>query len=466
MNKLFVKILVSFWLALILFAGLTLWITSQYLENTRNESDQANPRVKLADYILQAQRAYQANGQPGLETWLRALDNRDAIPYLLIDQNGKDLINRPVPLSLQQRIRQYEFRYDEHGAHEKHEKYNRQRPHRQPIMVNGKRYRLLPDYQNVTLSRLLNRPRLMIVPILVASLVSGIVGFLLARYLTAPIRRLRLATRHLAQGNLDQRVLPSMGKRKDEMSDLASDFDYMAEQLEKLLTSHKQLLRDASHELRSPLARLQVALGLARQSCTKKELDRIELETERLNEIIGQLLSLTRLDGQFHKIKQESINLNELILALAADANFEASSLNRHVKFNSDISAIINGDSVLLSSAFENIIRNAIHYTKENTRVDISLYKDSQHQDHVKVTIRDHGPGIPEEMLMHVFEPFVRISEARDRHSGGYGLGLAIASRAIQLHKGKITANNEIDGGMSIHITLPTARFEQIQAAD
>jgi len=466
MNKLFVKILVSFWLALILFAGLTLWITSQYLENTRNETDQINPRVQLADYILQAQHAYQANGQPGLETWLRALDKREAIPYLLVDENGEDLINRPVPLTIQQRIRKYELRHDDHEEHDRHEKYNRQRPHRQPIIVNGKRYRLFPDYQNVTLSRLLNRPRLMIAPILVASLVSGIVGFLLARYLTAPIRRLRLATRRMAQGNLDQRVSPSMGKRKDEMSDLASDFDYMAEQLQKLLTSHKQLLRDASHELRSPLARLQIALGLARQSCTKKQLDRIELETERLNEIIGQLLSLTRLDGQFDTLKHQSINLNELLLALTADANFEAASMNRHVKFTSDISVTTNGDSVLLSSAFENIIRNAIYYTKENTQVDISLYNDPSHQDHVKVTIRDHGPGIPEAMLTHIFEPFVRVSEARDRHSGGYGLGLAIASRAIQLHKGKITANNEIDGGMSIHITLPTTRIEQTMAAD
>ncbi len=339
-------------------------------------------------------------------------------------------------------------------------RYKYRRPHRQPIVVNGQRYRLQPDYQNVTLPRLLNRPRLIIVPILVASLVSGVVCFLLASYLTAPIRQLRLATRRMAQGNLDQRVSPSMGKRKDELTDLANDFDYMSEQLQKLLASHKQLLRDTSHELRSPLARLQIALGLARQSCTKKELDRIEREAERLNEIIGQLLSLTRLDGQFHTIKHEAIDLKELILALTADALFEADSQHRHVIFNPKISATIVGDRELLSSALENIIRNAVHYTKENTQVDISLHKDTQVQDQVIVTIRDHGPGIPEDMLTRVFEPFVRVSDARDRDSGGYGLGLAIANRAIQLHKGKISANNEIDGGMSIHIFLPAINIE------
>jgi len=249
-----------------------------------------------------------------------------------------------------------------------------------------------------------------------------------------------------------------MGRRKDEISGLANDFDHMSAQLQKLIASHKQLLRDASHELRSPLARLQVALGLARQrnkGNSTAELDRIERETERLNELIGQLLSLARLESESAHINPGKVDLRALIEDIVRDADYEARASNRNIVFNEAEAINVIGDSTLLRSALENIIRNAIRYTEEQTTVEVTLGNETNNENYVEVRVRDHGPGIPEDMLERIFEPFVRTGEARDRESGGYGLGLAIASRAIKLHGGRLIANNEPDKGMSIIVQLP-----------
>ena len=449
MNSLFWKIFISFWLSLILFSGLTLWSTSHYLDTARAKTHKAQPRRNLAIRIEQAQSIADKQGLNGLLLWLKNLDKEEAIPYLLIDENGKDLLNRPVPLYIQQRILNNERRQHQ-------EEHSRPRRFLRPVIVEGHRYRLVADFQSITLGRVLKRPRIIIIPILLAMLISGIVCFLLAKYLTNPIKKLRKATNKLASGDLSQRVSPLMGKRKDEIIELASDFDHMAEQVEKLITSHKQLLRDASHELRSPLARLQVALGLARQRSpenSEAEFDRIERETERLNDLIGQLLSLARLETGSIPLKNEAINLTNLVEEITHDAAYEARASHRDVKLIHSTPVTVYGNSMLLHSALENIIRNAIRYTEENTCVELSL--DTVNTDQIIIAIRDYGPGIPDEMLSRIFEPFVRVGEARDRITGGYGLGLAIASRAITLHGGTVVAENNKDKGLTILITLP-----------
>ncbi|MDX2462998.1 MAG: ATP-binding protein [Porticoccus sp.] len=458
MKSLFWKIFVSFWLALILFASLTLWATSHYLEKVRSETSNLQPRNNTIEYIRQARALAQGGDIKALRHWLTQLDEREAIPYLLLDESGKDLLNRPVPLHLQHRTLRLERKYlpDEH-ENEHDDEHRHRRPHQRPIIINGQRYRLMPDFQNITLNRVLNRPRVIATPFLLAALISAIICLLLARYLTAPIGRLRQATQKLAQGDLNQRVSPSMGNRKDEIVELANDFDYMAEQLQALIESHKQLLRDASHELRSPLARLQVALGLARQrgdNESTQELDRIEREAERLNELIGQLLSLARLETNTADIELKPIELDALLENIVDDAAYESRAVNRDVKIIHSMPVTIKGNSVLLSSALENVIRNAIRYTAESTWVEVSLQSDSEKPGWVEIKIRDHGPGIPQQMLESIFEPFVRVGEARDRQSGGYGLGLAIAKRAVNLHGGKMTAANEKDG-LNIIIHLP-----------
>jgi two-component system sensor histidine kinase CpxA len=310
----------------------------------------------------------------------------------------------------------------------------------------------------VTLSRILDRPHVIALPLILAALVSGLVCLLLARYLTAPLDRLRRATEAYAAGDLGARVAPTLGTRKDEIADLAHAFDHMAQRLQELMASQRQLLSDVSHELRSPLARLQVALGLARQRVTGQadtEFDRIEHETERLNDLIGQLLSLARLEASVAPATREPVDLAELLASIASDADYEAHASHRRVAIIRSEPAVIQGEARLLHSALENIVRNAVRYTPEGTGVSLSLERERGNPDSWRIVIRDQGPGVPEEMLPRLFEPFVRVDNARDRASGGYGLGLAIAQKAVRLHGGEVTARNEPAGGFSVVVTLP-----------
>ena len=455
MHRLFWKIFLSFWLSLILFASVSLLTASLFLERTRAQDTTESPRDRHLNYIEEARRIAENDGLEGLKAWLKKLDQREAIPFLLLDEQGKDLLERPVSPHL-----------TKHFNHKRrmlrHEEGRRPSLRRDLIQITGGgNYRLIPDFQAVTLDRVLRRPRVIAIPIIVAAIVSGLVCFLLAGYLTRPIQRLSRATNQFAAGDLGLRVAPTMGGRRDEITDLAHDFDHMAEQLQALIGSQKQLLSDVSHELRSPLARLQVALGLARQreqNQANVELDRIEREAERLNELIGQLLSLTRLESGTKLSHSGPIDLDALLTEIAENTDFEARAANRQVRIVDSIPATIEANETLLRSALENVVRNAANYTDENTSVDISLQHDREHTGWLLIQVRDHGPGVPDEMLTKLFEPFVRVGNARDRESGGYGLGLAIAERAIRLHGGEISANNEPCGGLTVRIRLPAAQ--------
>lgn len=452
MNRLFWKIFLSFWVSLILFAGAGLLAASLFLEYTRAQNEIESPRDRHLNYVGEARMVAKHEGLQGLRLWLQKLDRSEAIPFLLIDQTGKDLLDRPVSSHLTKHL----------------ERWNKPRrsmgdppapKRRELIQVPGKgEYLLVPDFQAVTLNRVLSRPRVIALPVVVAAIISGLVCFLLAGYLTRPIRRLSSATQQFAAGNLSLRVASTMGKRRDEVADLAHDFDHMAERLQALIGSQKQLLSDVSHELRSPLARLQVALGLARQReqhQSNAELDRIEREAERLNELIGQLLSLTRLESGKQLTHSEPVDIATLLEEVAENADFEAHAANRQVRIIDSASATIEANEALLRSALENVVRNAVRYTNENTSVDITLQHDPEQAGWLVIHVRDHGSGVPDDMLTRLFEPFVRVGDARDRESGGYGLGLAIAERAIHLHGGVISASNEPSSGLNVHIHLP-----------
>jgi two-component system sensor histidine kinase CpxA len=299
--------------------------------------------------------------------------------------------------------------------------------------------------------------RLLFTPsrILIALLVSGLVCFWLARHITRPITRLRLATQKLSKGNLGVRVGRELGRRQDELASLGADFDRMAEQLQTLLLSQQRLIRDVSHELRSPLARLQVALELARKRShgeADNELDRIEFEAERLNELIGQVLALARMETRSRELDCRDIDVQQLLETIVGDAQFEAQANQRQIVLEATSPCRLAVDEQLLHSAIENIIRNAIKYTAPDTRVEVRL---DCNDTAVHIGIRDHGPGVDENRLQDLFKPFVRLSEARERDSGGYGLGLAIAEHAVRLHDGRIEARNCADGGLLITIELP-----------
>jgi two-component system sensor histidine kinase CpxA len=452
MHRLFWKIFLSFWVALVLFAGTTMFTASHYLEHTRQQEEGTGPHERLQNRVAEGQRIADHAGLDGLRDWLRDLDRRELVPLLLIDRDGNDLLGRPVPAPVAERL-----------AREATRPWRAPfRPRPRPLirLPDGSEYRLVPDYQAVTLGRVIARPRVIALPLILAALASGLVCFLLARYLTAPLDRLRRATERYAAGDLGTRVAPTLGKRRDEVAELAQAFDHMAQRLQELMMSQRQLLSDVSHELRSPLARLQVALGLARQRTDGRaaaELDRIERETERLNDLIGQLLSLARLESGVALTEREAVDLVELLASVASDADFEACAAHRRVELGSTTPATIHGDARLLHSAIENIVRNAVRHTAENTAVTLSLQRDGGKPDNWRITIRDHGPGVPEAMLPRLFEPFVRVGDARDRASGGYGLGLAIAQKAVRLHGGEIAARNEPEGGFSIVVALPAA---------
>ena len=449
MHRLYWKIFLSFWAALILFAGATMYAASHFLDRLREQQEITSPFERFQNYAADGQRIAERDGVDALRKWLATLDRSEIVPLFLLDRDGHDLLDRLVPEQLVERLAREANRPPPPGAE----------PHRLFIdLPDHAEYRLMPDFQAVTLGRVLRRPRVIALPIVVAAIVSGLVCLLLARYLTAPIGRLRRATEAYAAGDLNPRVAPTLGSRRDEIADLARAFDHMAQRLQELMTSQRQLLSDVSHELRSPLARLQVALGLARQRADGRataELDRIEGETERLNDLIGQLLSLSRLEAGVMKPETEPVDIGEILAAVAADADFEARANNRRVEVAKVEPALIRGDAALLHSAIENIVRNAVRYTAENTVVRLSLDRSGGQPDGLTIRIRDYGPGVPEEMLPRLFEPFVRVDDARDRSRGGFGLGLAIAQKAIRLHGGKVTARNEPDGGLSMIITLP-----------
>jgi two-component system sensor histidine kinase CpxA len=290
-------------------------------------------------------------------------------------------------------------------------------------------------------------------PLIVMLLIAATGCFLLARSLTAPIRDLRRATQQITKGDFSARV-DLLSRRKDEIADLSHDFNTMAERTQSLLQSQKRLLRDISHELRSPLTRLNLALEMARQRTNKTEpyLDRIEKESNRLNELINQLLILTRLESDVNSVPEESVHLEKLIRNIVRDADFEAAGRKRRIHIQNLDNAIVSGSTEMLSRALENVIRNGLHYTEEESSVDLSITKDKYK---VLIIVRDQGSGVPEEDLDQIFKPFFRVAESRNRDSGGTGIGLAIARQAIAIHGGTIQAKNAETGGLIVQIQLP-----------
>jgi signal transduction histidine kinase len=295
----------------------------------------------------------------------------------------------------------------------------------------------------------------------VALLFGGIICYVLAWRMTAPVRRLRTAAQRLASGDLSARVGEAQGKVGDEVADLGRDLDRMAERIETLVESQKRLVRDVSHELRSPLARFNVALGLVRQHCSSAAdgyFERIERDAERLNELIGELLTLTLLESGSEQLVQEPVALDSLVSKVAQDAAFEAESRRKNVSVIACEPLAVTGNVELLRRAVENVVRNAVRYTREGTAAEIALRRvQEEGAVYAVITVRDFGPGVPEAALAKLFLPFYRVEDARDRQSGGTGIGLAIAERAVRLHSGTVSARNAPDGGLLIEIRLPVS---------
>jgi two-component system sensor histidine kinase CpxA len=294
----------------------------------------------------------------------------------------------------------------------------------------------------------------------VAMVLSGaLLCYMLARHISSPIAYLRGLTSRFSAGDLSARVVSArvLG-RKDEIGGLARDFNHMAARIESLVKAEQRLIADVSHELRSPLTRLSLALGLLRRGGDavdpRMSLSRMEREVERLNALIGQLLTLSRLDALDRPPQMEEIDLAGLVQEIAADADFEAASMDRGVRLAECAACTVSGVADLLRSAVENVVRNGLKYTDPNTEVLIELLHP-RGTPSAMILVEDRGPGVPARALDRMFEPFYRVDNARDRRTGGVGLGLAITHQIVTLHGGSVSAANRKEGGLQIRITLP-----------
>jgi two-component system sensor histidine kinase CpxA len=296
----------------------------------------------------------------------------------------------------------------------------------------------------------------------VALLVSGLICYLLTRYLTTPILRLSEASQQLAAGDLSIRAAAGMERRHDELGDLVHDFNAMASRIEELVSRQRQLISDVSHELRSPLARLNVALDLGRErKGGDPAFDHMEQDIGLLSEMVGRLLTLARLDTSVAPISMMLLDLTELVSQVIRDADFESRERKGGVRVVSHGQYFVRGNAELLHSAIENVVRNAVRYNRSGTRVDVVLECATRsNASFARLTVRDYGSGVPESELANIFQPFYRVADARDRQSGGVGLGLAIADRVIRIHGGTIRAENAELQGLQVEILLPIWQSE------
>jgi two-component system sensor histidine kinase CpxA len=297
-----------------------------------------------------------------------------------------------------------------------------------------------------------------LITILGSSLLTSLLCAALAQYITRPILRLRDAAHAIASGKLDARAGLSGSTRRDEIADLVRDFDTMAGEIHDLVESNKRMLMGASHDLRSPISRIRVALSLASSApdAERKEmLDRIEVELLRLNGMIEQILTVARLESGQLKPASEPISLNQVIAEAVEDARFEASQSNVEIVYNENSPELtISGEENMLRSAFENLLRNAIFYSGESGCVEVSVAVSN---GFAAIAVRDNGPGVPEYALPELFKPFYRVDDARNTNTGGSGLGLSIVSGAVKSHYGRVSARNVQPHGLEIVVELPVA---------
>jgi two-component system sensor histidine kinase CpxA len=414
--------------------------------STFNSTEPRGPMGMLLNVqVAQAKRAYETGGREALAGVLSRFQQITQIKVLFTDSNGTDLLTgtpHPELLRVPQRSR-WRVPFPFGG--------------RPPIIAredSSRRYRLflIDQRRNFTSFFFLQPQHLWIVGLVV------LLCYGFAYHLTSPVRRLRSVVDCFGRGDFSARAPAS---RKDELGELARSFNEMAGRIQTLLAAERRLLLDISHELRSPLARLGVAVELARSGEDREHmLDRIQKEADRLNELVAELLQVTRVEADPSLQKNDLVHLDELLGDMVYDSLLEAKAKDCTLLLKAPAPAILWGDEELIRRALENVIRNAIRYAPRNTSVDIELTRTA---DAASVSVRDYGPGVPGEALTRIFDPFYRVDSDRNRLSGGLGLGLAIARRSVELHKGKLSAQNA-NPGLLVTIQLPLAPAQAPQA--
>jgi len=436
---LFWKILLGFWLTYLVITQL-IWLGVSLYGHHRESPENIATRRIVNLQMTSAVSVLQSGGPVALKAMMSDWPDSDRqffsvqqvtrLPAESVQQkSGLNMASNKFPRQVTEWVtgadgHYYQLRYD----------------------VNG----LREDSQINQRSGILHIPELLLI-------IGGFCGLLfslvLAWNLTSPMRQLREGFARVSSGDLSVRLYPKMRRRHDELSAVASDFDAMVKRLSVLVSAREELLHDVSHELRSPLARLQLATGLARQipDSVESSLDRIDEEARRLDKMIGELLSLSRAEQQ--KIPDEQyFDLLGLLEVVTNDARYEAQVPGVEILLDADdkLDYMVKGDANLIRSAVENVVRNALRFSLHGQQVMITLRQDAAW---LVIVVRDQGPGVEPDKLSSIFDPFVRVSSPLS--GKGYGLGLSIVRKVVLAHKGDVKAENAREGGLELTIRLP-----------
>jgi two-component system sensor histidine kinase CpxA len=442
MPRLFWKLFFAMWLSIMAFAVVVSWINQTViLQNAVEEPGRAFD-VNLNRFRVKLARDLEEGGEDRVRRTLKGLPRGLRNHVFVLDPDGRELLGRDRSLAKQKKGRsKVSIRKMEDA--------------------NGRVYTLASASRPPPRTLLAPGPQGVGMRLAVAAVISALVSLLLARYLAAPLGQLSRASRRLATGDLTVRVGGLLDQRKDEFGQLAQDMDEMARRLQISQQANQRLLRDVSHELRSPLARLRVALEIARnkdQRLVAEELNRIELESERLEQLVDEVLNLLRESTGSMELRLSDFDLVELLEDLVDTVNYETSDDRQAVELRAQGPLRLKADRELLWRVFENLLRNAMLHSGDAVGIEISAGQAGVNE--IRVEVLDSGPGISEAHIDRIFEPFYRVDEARNRKSGGHGLGLAIAASAVRRHGGSIKASNRPHGGLEVAVVLTAGQAQ------
>lgn len=390
-----------------------------------------------------ARNILQSSGEPALKNYLDSLNRIFGGPHYLLDANGKDLVTGtdraamlPPPPAVKSRVS---------GPHEHWEITHRSQDGKFWFAAEGhsrppRIWSFLPYYFLVIGA-------------------TGILCWIAAAGVISPIRKVAASIALFGEGNLGVRVDTD---RDDEIGQLGRSFNEMAERLERLIVSERRLLSDISHELRSPLARLKFAMKLARTSSdSSAALERIERDVDRIASLVADIVEINIVEDDPALQDTREICVRDIVEEVVRDCGLEAEIRGSRIELRGDVCGQVHGNPELLRRAVENVLRNGIRYSPEESSIDLDL---SENADEAIIAVRDYGPGVPDEALARIFDPFFRVEEARNTNGGGSGLGLSIAKRAVHVHHGSIVAENATPG-LRVIICIPLTHLKAAKTA-